>query len=277
MWIYGSKKGTTMRICEMRNATSVVKFVAALLVVNGHLFAYYSGMSSVVQWVNLGAQCVSLFLFFSASGLMCSFERKGKAYIDDFLSRRLGRIIIPLVTAYILSLLAYRVFVGDIDWLNVLATLSWGGPYMKFSWYVTEILVLYGLFYVCGRFCRDIRSLSIVLSISVVILMGVLIVALQPLWYINGLPCFIMGIAYQRYEDRILAYLSLNKIYTIASLALLFLLFFQWRYVSENVSVLSAYRYTYMAIYLNNILFVALIIAIMTSFVKTTEIAVGGV
>ena len=106
--------------------------------------------------------------------------------------------------------------------------------------------------------------------------MGMLIVAQQPLWYINGLPCFIMGIAYQRYEDRILAYLSLNKISTIASLTLLFLLFFQWRYVSENVSVLSAYRYTYMAIYLNNILFVALIIAIMTSFVKTTEIAAGG-
>lgn len=64
-------------LSNKRIITDITKFIAALLVVNGHTFMYYSGMPEVVSWLNLGAQCVSLFLFFSEYGLMCAYENDG--------------------------------------------------------------------------------------------------------------------------------------------------------------------------------------------------------
>lgn len=117
-------------LSNKRIITDITKFMAALLVVNGHTFMYYSGMPELSCWMNLGAQCVSLFLFFSAYGLMCAYEKRGEAYLQGFIPRRIGRILIPWVTAYIVSLSVYALFQGTIDWGDVLSTLYWGGPYL---------------------------------------------------------------------------------------------------------------------------------------------------
>lgn len=264
-------------LSEKRKITDIVKFIAALLVVIGHLFLYYSGMQAVTQWVNLGAQCVSLFLFFSAYGLMCAYERNGKAYLNGFFSRRLGRILIPLVTAYAVSLVVYAVFKGKIDWHNVLVTLSWGGPYLKFSWYVTEITALYLLFYVCAKISGSENRLAWSLSISAFLLIIVLFITRQPVWYINGLPCFVLGIWYQRYEERILTALDKYKWLVLFALLVGFLLTFQWHYIRDAVPALSAWRYEYIAMYLSNFLFVLIVINIL-EFIpnKTIEFSLGG-
>lgn len=257
-------------LSEKRKITDIAKFVASLLVVNGHLFMYYSGMPHVTQWVNLGAQCVSLFLFFSAYGLMCAYERKGQEYLQGFLTRRLGRILIPLATAYAVSLPVYAIFRGRIDWHNVFATLLWGGPYLKFSWYVTEIVVLYILFYFSARISRSRIMLTGILSASVFVLIVVLFVTKQPVWYINGLPCFILGLWYQHFEEKVEALFCRRK--SLISIVLMFgfLVFFQWHYIRDTLPFLSAWRYEYVAMYISNIFFVLLALHII-KYVRTNS------
>lgn len=250
-------------LSSKRQLTDVTKFILALLVVNGHLFMFYSGMPDVARWMNLGAQCVSLFLFFSAYGVMCAYERKGKSYLKGFLSRRIGRVLLPLVTAYAVSLPIYAIFNGPIDWINVLKTVGWGGPYLKFSWYVTEIVVLYVLFYCSARISSSVRMLAWVLSAAVLVLMAVLFVCKQPVWYINGLSCFILGLWFHEYESTIVSFLNKAKWPVLAILTICFFAEFQWHYVKDVLPSLSAWRYEYIAMYLSNVLFVLLVVTVL--------------
>ena len=63
-------------ISNQRYLTNTVKFIAALLVVNGHTFMYYSGMPETSRWLNLGAQCVSLFLLLCIRSNVCIREKR---------------------------------------------------------------------------------------------------------------------------------------------------------------------------------------------------------
>ena len=252
-------------LSNKRTITDITKFIAALLVVNGHTFMYYSGMPELVCWMNLGAQCVALFLFFSAYGLMCAYEKKGTSYLQGFISRRIGRILIPLVTAYAISLPVYALFQGPIGWDNVLSTLYWGGPYLKFSWYVTEIAILYTLFYACAKYSKNSKMLAMSLSIAVLLLLILMFATRQPSWYLNGLPCFVLGIWYQRYETQLIRIVEKHRSVLQIGLLLCFLVFFQWRFVKDAIPAISAYRYEYVAMYLSNLFFVSLIIICINS------------
>lgn len=252
-------------LSNKRIITDITKFMAALLVVNGHTFMYYSGMPELSCWLNLGAQCVSLFLFFSAYGLMCAYEKKGVAYLQGFISRRIGRILIPLLTAYAISLPVYALFQAPIDWGNVLSTLYWGGPYLRLSWYVTEIAILYMLFYTCAKFSKSSKMLAMSLSIAVLLLLILMFATRQPSWYLNGLPCFVLGIWYQRYETQLIRIVEKHRSVLQIGLLLCFLVFFQWRFVKDAIPAISAYRYEYVAMYLSNLFFVSLIIICINS------------
>lgn len=250
-------------LSNKRSITDLAKFIAALLVVNGHLFMYYSNAPEVTQWINLGAQCVSLFLFFSAYGLMCAYEKKGEAYLNGFFKKRIGRILIPLFTAYAVSLPLYAIFKGPIDWHNVIRTITWGGPYLKFSWYVTEIAVLYILFYICAKISRSVKMSAVCLSAAILLLIFALFVSKQPVWYINGLPCFIIGIWYQQYENQVLAFFNKHRWLLMSLFIFIFITTFQWHYFRDAVPTLSAWRYEYFAMYLSNIFFVLSIIGFL--------------
>lgn len=253
-------------LSQNRNWTNLLKYIAAILVVNGHIFLFYSNFPSISRWTNLGSQCVSLFLFFSAYGLMYAYHMRGKSYLKNFFSRRILKIIIPWVVAYAISLGVYSMFHDHIDWNDVIQTIGWGGNYMQFSWYVTEIAVLYLLFYVSAKISRNDFQLSCLLTILVVVMMSVLLLQKSPLWYMLGLPCFIFGIWYQRYEqyiENVLCVLIRNKFQAISiavCLLMLFVLLYQWYYIRLYISFLSAYRYEYIAMYSSNIIFTILVI-----------------
>lgn len=268
-------------LSDKRNLTTVVKFIAALLVVNNHVIAYYGNMPEINPWICFGSQCVSLFLFFSAYGLMFAFEQNGEVYLQSFLPRRLGRILIPFLTAYSFSLLIYASFKGPIDWVNVVSTLYWGGSYLQFSWYVTEIVILYIVFYMCAKVCKNVRRLSTCLYFAVVLLIALLMFTKQPVWYINGLPCFILGVWYQKNERIILNYIERYKWMLVSVFSIAFLLTFQWHYMRDFIPALSAYRYAYIAMYLSNLLFVSIVIICINNIsdnsnIRIRKLSMGG-
>lgn len=247
---------------EKRQFTEIVKFVTALFVVNGHLFLFGGGPHAWAQEMNIGPLCVSLFLFLSGYGMMCSYERKGEAYFKGFLTHRLGRVILPLVTAYIVTLPIYRVVRGTIDWHTVFSTLYWGGPFLQFSWYVTEIIILYLFFYVTMKSSMNKQNKIYTLTFVVLLMMVVLFVARQPIWYIESLPAFVIGVWFQRYERTIYTKIltGAKKINIVILLSLGFLITFHWHFVAERIPVLSAFRYQYASYYIMNIVFIILII-----------------
>lgn len=259
-------KKSDKALSEKRQFTDILKFVAALLVVNGHLFVFGGGPRVWMQEMSIGQLCVSLFFFLSGYGLMCSYERKGDVYLKGFLLHRLGRVILPLVTAYIVTLPVYRIVKGTIDWHTLFSTLYWGGPFLQFSWYVTEIVILYLFFYVIMRSSVSKQYKIYILTFVVLFMMGVLFITRQPVWYINALPTFIMGIWYQKYEQNICNEILLEggkKLSVVILLSLVLLITFHWHFVAEHIRALSAFRYQYASYYIMNIVFVILLIIAM--------------
>lgn len=259
-------KNASKSLSEKQKFTNILKFVTALFVVNGHLFVFGGGPHSWAQEMNIGPLCVSLFFFLSGYGLMCSYERKGAAYFKGFLSHRLGRVIFPLITAYIVTLPVYRIVVGEIDWHTVFSTFYWGGPFLRFSWYVTEIVLLYLFFYVIMRSSVSKQHKIYVLTFVILLMMGVLIATKQPIWYIESLPAFMIGFWFQRYEKKMYnEFLTggSEKIGVVILLSLVLLITFHWHFVVEHVQMLSAFRYQYASYYIMNIVFVILIIIAM--------------
>lgn len=243
---------------EKQSLCTWAKYIAALLVVNGHLFIFHSNNPEVASFMNLGACCVSFFFFMSAYGLMLNFSKKSFGYLSGFFRKRIVKIIIPLLIAYCITLPVYSLLVGPVNWKEVLITITWGGPYLKYSWYVTEIIIVYLLFYLSMKFGRNEKGRVIWLTISIVGLMLLLFITKQPTWYIISLPGFILGIWYQKYEKHIISYIN-SKSYnwlllSICSVGILWYIFWQW---SSTFGVfLHQFRYLYVSYYLYNIFFV---------------------
>ena len=248
-------------LSEKQSLCTVIKFIAALLVVNGHLFIFGNPTSPLTRFMNFGPCCVSLFLFLSGYGLIYSYDNKGDAYLKSFFSRRFVKLLIPLATAYIITLPIYSLLKAPINWNNVFGTLLWGGPYLKFSWYVSEIAGIYLLFYVTMRCKKGLAYKLIILSIEISILMAVLFIADQPIWYIVSLPGFIAGIWYQYFEKSIISRLSVQRILPfITIIALVWFIAWQWHYTGGKF--LTAYRYEFISMFLSSLLFPVIVIAL---------------
>lgn len=248
-------------LSEKQSLCTVIKFIAALLVVNGHLFIFGNPSSPFTRFMNFGPCCVSLFLFFSGYGLIYSYKKQGDAYLKSFFSRRFVKLLIPLTTAYIITLPIYSLLKAPINWNNVFGTLLWGGPYLKFSWYVSEIAGIYLLFYVTMRCKKGLADKLIILSIEISILMAVLFIADQPIWYIVSLPGFIAGIWYQYFEKSIISRLSVQRILPfITIIALVWFIAWQWHYTGGKF--LTAYRYEFISMFLSSLLFPVIVIAL---------------
>lgn len=247
-----------------RPLTDLAKFIAALLVVNGHLMIFGGAPDALATELNLGTLCVSLFLFFSGYGLMTSYAAKGQAYFHKFIRHRIGRVVLPLLTAYLVTLPVYRIFAGPIDWMKVLETVGWGGPYLRFSWYVTEIIGLYLLFYLTMRPTFLAVNVKVtILSVCIAIVMGTLAVLQQPLWYIVSLPAFVIGIWFQRYEELILRTTKGFRIVSTLLLSAALLVTFRWDFIAQRVEALSMYRYQYVSYYSVNVVFILLAIILL--------------
>lgn len=237
----------------------MVKYIAALLVVNGHLFIFGNPQSPVSPFMDLGACCVSIFFFFSGYGLMSSYRHKGDEYMRYFIKKRIIKVLIPLITAYVVTLPIYAFFKGPVDWHKVLMTVAWGGPYLRFSWYVTEIVALYFIFYIVMKPCYNIYYKRNILTISVFLLIASLIFLRQSTWYIISLPGFIMGIWYEEYEKKFARLLSFNGVIV----ALLLLWFFNWQWRLCGAELLTAYRWEYLSYFVYNAAFVCLVVGVI--------------
>lgn len=249
-------KAKWLFLSERRTLTNLLKYIMAILVVNGHLLTYHTSYSILAHELNIGYLCVSMFLFFSGYGLMYSWSKKGDSYLKDFIKKRLGRVIIPLMTTYAITLPIYYFIMGDIDWRNVLLTITWGGPYLQYSWYVTVIILLYLIFYVSAKYSKNKERCLIFNGGGIIVLAITFLLTKQPAWYIYSLPAFFIGLCHQVWEAPINHFLSGDKRFLIVISFLIFVLSFRWDEIFDFSEELSRWRYVYCSFYVSSIFFV---------------------
>lgn len=242
------------RLCEKRNLTDLVKLIAAIAVVVCHLFTFYMHNPAWAAESQFGSLSVSIFFFLSGYGLMCSYSLKGKKYLEGFCIHRISKIIIPLLTAYIIYIPILRLINHTGGIIEAIQRLFSSNPLLPYSWYVTEITLLYLLFYLVMRFIPRYKLPA--LSLAIVFMLAGMLLAGLPHWWINASPCFIIGLWYYKYEHPIMNQMNKVKKWHFITLILLFLCTYRLDIVQDHIQMLSRWRYTYASFYLVNILFI---------------------
>ncbi len=258
--IIAQHQHSNRRLCEKRNLTDSVKMIAAIAVVVCHLFTFYMHHPAWAAESQFGSLSVSIFFFLSGYGLMCSYSLKGKKYLEGFCIHRISKIIIPLLTAYIIYIPILRLINHTGGIIEAIQRLFSSNPLLPYSWYVTEITLLYLLFYLVMRFIPRYKLPA--LSLAIVFMLAGMLLAGLPHWWINASPCFIIGLWYYKYEHPIMN--QMNKVKnSISTLILLFLCTYRLDIVQDHIQILSRWRYTYASFYLVNILFILLVLYIL--------------
>lgn len=111
------------------------------------------------------------------------------------------------------------------------------------------------------RFRAQLANKLIILSVEVLILMAILFIANQPIWYVVSLPGFIIGIWYEHFEKCIISKISIQSLISIiTATALIWFIAWQWHY--SGGKFLTAYRYEFISMFLSASLFPIIVIAL---------------
>lgn len=232
--IIAQHQHSNRRLCEKRNLTDSVKMIAAIAVVVCHLFTFYMHHPAWAAESQFGSLSVSIFFFLSGYGLMCSYSLKGKKYLEGFCIHRISKIIIPLLTAYIIYIPILRLINHTGGIIEAIQRLFSSNPLLPYSWYVTEITLLYLLFYLVMRFIPRYKLPA--LSLAIVFMLAGMLLAGLPHWWINASPCFIIGLWYYKYEHPIMNQMNKVKKQHFITLILLFLCTYRLDIVQDHNS-----------------------------------------
>lgn len=207
------QKGTPNLLSFDLDVTKQTKGLMAILIVLCHLGVFSNDkMPMGGRFVALGLPVVTIFFFISGYGLMFSFAKKGKQYLDSFFSRRLPRLLVPLVLVTVIGLLIGLLIGKPLPTLEE----TWdefihGSPLLLFSWFVYALLASYIAFYFAFRFCPNkVVAVSVVALLAIALIVFSTSTDIFPFTRatIFGFP---LGAIYYNVESRVKEFLSRSK------------------------------------------------------------------
>lgn len=161
-----------------------VKALLALMIVAHHI-SYFPDTAALSIFYHLGAPIVSIFLFISGYGLVESYHKDGKHYLDTFFRRRILTILVPFVlTVFVHMLLNIDVY---SDAAGLLANVRRGVLPLSNTWYVFAILFFYLIFWLSYRCLPSRARLFGIIAGSAFYIVTLRLLNFAQCWYISAL------------------------------------------------------------------------------------------
>lgn len=251
-------------VCEQREQSQLLKFVASLIVVVGHEACFYGVHNETfMRETGLGAFCVSFFLFMSGYGLLYSFVKKQQRLSWRWLLARMLKLVVPALTAMALYVIAETVVGKEVNWSKLLTYGFVSDTNLRYGWYVSEIIVLYIAFFAFYRYL-SIRRSNILLSLAIGVAATVMVIMKCAIWYVLGLPCFVLGLLLAKcdVEGKTILNVHLSKLQIKLLLSVAVVMFFlskDFYLVQGLLPVLDKWRYALAAKFISNILFIVVV------------------
>lgn len=193
-----SQRKIIIQRCFDVRIISVCQFVLSITIVLAHLSQYLK-----TPWLRVFTTCggwaVPVFFLISGYGLLYSMSHK-KNYLNGFLYKRLGKILIPFIISSFIYLLLFWSNGCDLHFrsfkLHDLSLFT-----LPYSWFVLSITCFYLMFYLSFLIFKNAT-----ISLSTIFL-GVLVYEIYrlhtgsiPNTFFSGL-CFPLGMILYRYEQ----------------------------------------------------------------------------
>ena len=237
---------------------TIVKYIASLMVVVSHLTGFHCISTFLAMECSFGWVAVSLFFFYSGYGLANGFVKKGKLYFTDFLQKRLYKVFIPLLIAYLCFYCADYYFhrTTDVSFWEIVKRFFSDDPYLPYSWFVSWLLVIYLLFYIVGKCsCKSnfLRNFSVVFLVFYV----ALVFSKLGSWCKVSTHCFLLGVIFRFYEYKIIERILLfcGKILLLVSLGI-FTISYNWIRITTLLNCQESIIYSSIPLYVGSLSFI---------------------
>lgn len=208
--------------------TKCLKGIFAVLILLHHLYQYskINTIWCVKFFLNsIGELAVAMFFFFSGYGLMTSYVKKGKDYVDGMVKNKIEPFYLTYIIMSNIYILLYSFIGREISAELILKTLTFGQTIIEFGWYLQTILIFYLMFYIIFKFCKSTIIKSIFLATGwISYCMICVILRLPTTWYVSSLA-FLLGIWWSYNNEKIYKLLTDKKIIFINSTIALILFF----------------------------------------------------
>lgn len=185
------------------------------------------GILSVFE--NIGVCFVGGFFFFSGYGLIKSLRAK-PGYLDDFIQKRVVRIIIPfyVVNTFFVVTTNMMGYIEKSEMPLCIMGIFMANDHM---WYLIEILLLYLLFYFNFKKSSEEEAflkmfVEIVALIAISLLMGHGPFWFQGEWWYNSTLLFFIGMLISRFEKTVVAFAKKYYALLTAFTAVFFFMFY---------------------------------------------------
>lgn len=185
-----------------KNSTSALQGIVAIIVVLHHLSQ--QGIQTCFSSILLESGKYSVAIFFLISGYGVTYSTLYKKnYMDNFISSKLKRVVLPYIFITAIYYLAYKQLGRDMSLKNLIYTFIYQGrPIIENSWYVVIIIILYFSFY-CF-YCKLKKMNYILIGVLGISSFFIVIIRYlfhwQEYWY-NTILCFSVGMVICMFSD----------------------------------------------------------------------------
>lgn len=176
--------------------------ILALLVILHHL-SFRLNFPPKWLFVPLGAMIVGVFFLVSGYGLICSYEKKGDAYLQGFLGRRFGKLLLPFFIVIIVWNIEEIFLYPNYSITDAYLLMKNGDTngILPYSWYIIVQLFFYIVFYISYKFIalEPRRILTIFICWMLFYVTTRYILNWERHWYFTS-HMFLLGFLYYKGE-----------------------------------------------------------------------------
>lgn len=242
-------------------STTGLKGFLALGIVFHHLSQWVTTGTEFSNFGYMGTYIVSVFFFLSGYGLYVQNERK-ESYLDNFLVKRLSKILIPLIIISSIYLI-YRSINGQVLSSSFFIDLFKKGSTVIYNgWFVDIIILMYIFFYISFRMFSD-KTIAILVNTVLIIFYIVLAIKLgYGFWWYNSSIPFVLGLVWAKNKENIDRLLKKYYFIPLVSVTVLLFISHQYSFILQKFHLVDNYSYA-LAANIDNVIFTLFFILIV--------------
>ena len=182
-----------------RELTTNIRGLLALGIVLHHASGYFTEFTFITALRFVGYLIVALFFFFSGYGLQYGFENKNK-YMNGFLKKRFGSILIPYWTVTTLETVLLSVFGAEYSFKTYILALLLIKLTNGTVWYIQILILLYIVYWISHV---KKENMAIFWIAFLMLFCALFFNGAQDLYY-RSIFAFPLGVCWYKYREKLL-------------------------------------------------------------------------
>ena len=242
-------------------STSGLKGFLALGIVFHHLSQWVTTGVEFSNFGYMGTYIVSVFFFISGYGLYVQNDRK-KDYLDNFLSKRLSKILTPFIAISSIYLIYRKINGQELSNSFFIDLFKKGSTVIYNGWFVDIIILMYIFFYISFRMFSD-KTIAILVNTVLIIFYIVLAIKLgYGFWWYNSSIPFVLGLVWAKNKENIDRLLKKYYFIPLVSVTVLLFISHQYSFILQKFHLVDNYSYA-LAANIDNVIFTLFFILIV--------------